>query len=53
MDDNTPVKVVSYRRMGPFAGTFHACMLLLTAGLWTPVFLWARRGRRTVTWSVQ
>ena len=40
---------VSYRKMGWIAGTFHASMLVMTMGLWTPVYLAARRGRKTVT----
>lgn len=44
-----PRYTVTYRKMGPVAGTFHACMMLFTVGLWTPVYLMARRGRKTVT----
>lgn len=40
---------VTYRKMGWIAGTFHFCMMVATLGLWTPVYLFARRGRRTVT----
>lgn len=39
---------ISYRKMGWIAGTFHGVMMVLTMGLWTPVFLLARRGRKTV-----
>lgn len=44
-----PRYTVSYRKMGWIAGTFHACMMAFTFGLWTPVYLMARRGRKTVT----
>lgn len=39
----------TYRKMGWIAGTFHVCMLIVTGGLWTPVYLLARRGRKTIT----
>ncbi|MFJ2863668.1 hypothetical protein [Kitasatospora sp. NPDC087314] len=42
-------KVVTRRKMGPFALTGHIFMMFLTCGLWIPVFLMARRGRKTVT----
>ncbi|MFD0408637.1 hypothetical protein [Kitasatospora sp. NPDC127116] len=42
-------KIVTRRRMGPFALAGHIFMMLCTCGLWTPVFLMARRGRKTVT----
>lgn len=44
-----PRMQVSYRKMGWIAGTFHLGMLVMTMGLWTPVYLAARRGRKTVT----
>ena len=44
-----PRTTVAYRRMGWIAGTFHFTMMVCTMGLWTPVYLMARRGRRTVT----
>lgn len=44
-----PQHTVAYRKMGWIAGTFHCLMMLFTVGLWTPVYLMARRGRRTVT----
>jgi hypothetical protein len=40
---------VTYRPMGWIAGTFHFVMMVCTMGLWTPVYLLARRGRRSVT----
>ena len=46
---NPPRTTVSYRKMGWIAGTFHGLMLVFTMGLWTPVYLAARRGRKTVT----
>lgn len=49
MPAQQPRYSVSYRRMGWIAGTFHTCMMILTFGLWTPVYLAARRGRKTVT----
>ncbi|MFD5467596.1 hypothetical protein ACFWIQ_33000 [Kitasatospora sp. NPDC127059] len=42
-------KIVSRRPMGPFALTGHIVMMIMTCGLWIPVFLMARRGRKTVT----
>lgn len=47
-----PQTQTSYRKMGWVAGTFHVTMMVLTMGLWTPVYLLARRGRKTVTRSV-
>lgn len=44
-----PQVQVSYRKMGWIAGSFHAFMMVMTMGLWTPVYLAARRGRKTVT----
>lgn len=41
--------VVTYRKMGWVAGTFHAVMMVCTMGLWAPVLMQARRGRKTVT----
>jgi hypothetical protein len=43
------MKAVSRRKGGPFAASFHGIMIVCTAGLWIPVWLWARRGRKTVT----
>lgn len=37
------------RKMGWISLAFHWTMLLFTCGLWTPVFLAARRRRLTVT----
>ncbi|MET9098311.1 hypothetical protein [Streptomyces antibioticus] len=42
-------KIKSRRKMGWLAITFHWTMMLFTVGLWTPVFLAARRRRLTVT----
>ncbi|MCF2130126.1 hypothetical protein L1I79_27390 [Strepomyces sp. STD 3.1] len=39
----------SRRRMGWIAMGFHWTMILFTVGLWTPVYLAARRRRVTVT----
>lgn len=44
-----PTTQVSYRKMGWIAGGFHITMMVFTMGLWTPIYLWARRGRKTVT----
>lgn len=41
--------VTTRRKMGPIALTFHTLMMIFTLGLWTPVLLAARRGRKTVT----
>jgi hypothetical protein len=49
MPVHQPRTQVTYRKMGLIAGTFHVCMMLLSCGLWTPVYLAARRGRKTVT----
>lgn len=49
MAPHQPRTTVSYRKMGWIAGTFHGLMMVFTMGLWTPVYLMARRGRRTVT----
>lgn len=49
MPIHQPRYSVTYRKMGPFAGTFHIGMMIFTMGLWTPVYLAARRGRKTVT----
>ncbi|MFD5266742.1 hypothetical protein [Streptomyces sp. NPDC058335] len=37
------------RKMGWILITFHWFMILMTVGLWTPVYLSARRRRVTVT----
>jgi hypothetical protein len=44
-----PSRAVSRRKMGWIALTFHWTMMFCTLGLWTPVFLLALRGRKTVT----
>jgi len=49
MPAQQPRYSVSYRKMGWIAGTFHVGMMVVTMGLWTPVYLAARRGRKTVT----
>jgi hypothetical protein len=49
MPAQAPRYSVSYRKMGWLAGTFHGFMMFMTMGLWTPVYLAARRGRKTVT----
>lgn len=49
MPAQQPRYSVAYRKMGPIAGTFHICMMVFTMGLWVPVYLAARRGRKTVT----
>ncbi len=41
--------VTTQRKMGPLALTLHGIMMFCTLGLWTPVLLAARRGRKTVT----
>ncbi|MGW2170402.1 hypothetical protein ACWC1C_07700 [Streptomyces sp. NPDC001705] len=43
------VKMKSRRRMGWIAMGFHWTMIVCTVGLWTPVYLAARRRRVTVT----
>ncbi|MEU0245183.1 hypothetical protein ABZ192_12765 [Streptomyces sp. NPDC006235] len=42
-------KIKTRRKMGWVAIGFHWTMMLFTLGLWTPVFLAARRRRLTVT----
>lgn len=42
-------KIKTRRKMGWIALAFHWTMLFCTIGLWTPVFLAARRRRLTVT----
>ncbi|MFI8830534.1 hypothetical protein ACIGPN_05840 [Streptomyces afghaniensis] len=42
-------KIKTRRKMGWVAIGFHCTMMLFTVGLWTPVFLAARRRRLTVT----
>lgn len=44
-----PTQQTSYRKMGWIAGAFHITMMVITMGLWTPIYLWAKRGRKTVT----
>ncbi|MFG3051927.1 hypothetical protein ACGFZP_13380 [Kitasatospora sp. NPDC048239] len=41
--------VTTRRKMGPIALTFHTIMMVCTLGLWTPVLMAAKRGRKTVT----
>lgn len=48
MPATQPRYQVMYRKMGWIAGTFHGLMMFFTMGLWTPVYLMARRGRKTV-----
>ena len=42
-------KIKTRRKMGWVALGFHITMMVFTVGLWTPVFLAARRRRVTVT----
>ncbi|MFG3585121.1 hypothetical protein [Streptomyces sp. NPDC047990] len=42
-------KIKTRRKMGWIALAFHWTMMLFTIGLWTPVYLAARRRRVTVT----
>lgn len=42
-------KIKTRRKMGWILITFHWVMILCTIGLWTPVYLAARRRRVTVT----
>ncbi|MEV4966668.1 hypothetical protein AB0886_05290 [Streptomyces sp. NPDC024062] len=42
-------QIKTRRKMGFILLGFHWTMLLLTVGLWTPVYLSARRRRVTVT----
>ena len=42
-------KIKTRRKMGWVAIGFHWTMLICTVGLWTPVYLAARRRRVTVT----
>lgn len=44
-----PRRAVSRQRMPIALSLFHWTMMLCTAGLWTPVYLSARRKRKTVT----
>jgi cytochrome b561 len=44
------VKIKTRRKMGWIALIFHWVMMLCTIGLWTPVYLAARRRRVTVTY---
>lgn len=43
-------KIKQRRKMGWITLGFHWTMLLCTLGLWTPVYLAARRRRVTVTY---
>lgn len=43
-------KIKTRRKMGFITICFHWTMMLFTVGLWTPVFLSARRRRVTVTY---
>lgn len=42
-------KIKTRRKMGWIAIAFHWTMMICTIGLWTPVYLAARRRRLTVT----
>ncbi|MEU9245856.1 hypothetical protein [Streptomyces sp. NPDC048385] len=42
-------KIKTRRKMGWITIAFHWTMMVFTVGLWTPVFLAARRRRLTVT----
>ncbi|MEU9310876.1 hypothetical protein [Streptomyces sp. NPDC048256] len=42
-------KIKTRRKMGWLLICFHWTMMLMTVGLWTPVYLAARRRRVTVT----
>jgi hypothetical protein len=47
-----PRQMVSRQRMSFGASAFHWFMIISTGGLWLPVYLSARRKRKTVTtWS--
>ena len=42
-------KIKTRRKMGWIALTFHWFMMFMTVGLWTPIYLAARRRRVTIT----
>lgn len=42
-------KIKTRRKMGWISLAFHWTMMLLTIGIWTPVYLAARRRRVTIT----
>jgi hypothetical protein len=42
-------KIKTRRKMGWILIAFHSTMILMTVGLWTPIYLAARRRRVTVT----
>lgn len=44
-----PRRMVTTRPMGAGAEVFHWTMILCTGGLWVPVYLAARRARKTIT----
>lgn len=44
-----PHRVVTTRPMGAGAEVFHWTMILCTGGLWVPVYLAAKRARKTIT----
>ena len=44
-----PRSAVTRRPMSITEGTFHAFMMLMTCGLWTPVYLARRRSLKMVT----
>lgn len=44
-----PRRMVSRQRMSFGASAFHWFMIVSTGGLWIPVYLSARRKRKTVT----
>lgn len=46
---HAPRRAVTRRPMPVALSLFHWTMMLCTAGLWTPVYLGAKRKRKTVT----
>jgi cytochrome b561 len=42
-------KIKTRRKMGWILIAFHWTMILMTVGLWTPIYLAARRRRVTIT----
>lgn len=42
-------KIKTRRKMGWIALAFHWTMMIMTVGLWTPIYLAARRRRVTIT----
>ncbi|WP_327415422.1 hypothetical protein [Streptomyces sp. NBC_01233] len=43
-------KIKTRQKMGCLAAGFHWTMIVCTVGLWTPIYLSARRKRVTVTY---